>query len=192
MIHILGFILAIVIAAATGFVSTYLAVERGHGFESIAAGVWTAWPKAGAPDADPYAKAVIARTGRIPLSPGEGLVLEATSDDGGSELDGRCTYRIAGELPPARIWTVTAYDRQGSFRDNPAHRFSFTSTEIVRDATGRFEIVLSPQVQAGNWLPTPTDQRIVLMLRLYDTPLSAGAARIEGRTVPIIHRMACA
>ena len=191
MTHIVGFILAILIAAATGFGVTFLAVERGHGFESISAGVWTAWPKSGTSDADPYSKAVIARTGQIPLSPGEGLLLEATSDDAGAPLNGRCSYRIAGDLPPARLWTLTAYDSKGSFRDNPAHRYSFSSSEIVRDATGRFEINLSPKVQAGNWLPTPGDQRIVLMLRLYDTPLSAGTARIEARAVPTIGRRGC-
>lgn len=191
MIHIIGFLVALAIAVSAGLGATYIAVMRGHGFEAISARAWRAWPKEGTPDADPYAKAVIARSGRIPLSPGEGLVLEADHDDAGEPLQSGCTYRVAGDLPPARIWTLTAYDREGSFGDNPAHRYSFTSTEIVRDATGRFEILLSPQVQPGNWLPLSHSKGLVIVLRLYDTPLGAGAARIEARAVPVIERMGC-
>lgn len=191
MIHILGFLLALVIAAVTGFGTTYLAVERGHGFEERGAGPWTSWPKAGSPDADPYAKAVIARTGQIPLNPGEGLVLEARTDSAGTKLRGRCRYAVAGDLPPARFWTLAAYEPNGTFRDNPAHRYGFTSSEIVRRSDGSFVIAVGADVEPGNWLPVAKDQDVVLIFRLYDTPLAAGAARLEDKSVPAIKLEGC-
>lgn len=191
MIHIVGFFLALIIAASSGLGLTWIAVNAGHGFDRVRIGSWSAWPKAGTPEADPYSKAVIARTGEIPMSAGEGLALQAEQDDAGAVLTGRCVYLVKGSLPPARLWTFTAYDRSGTFRDNPAQRYSFTSAEIIRDADGSFEITVSPEVKAGNWLPVEKDQSLVLLVRLYDTPASSSVAQIGERMTLKIERRAC-
>lgn len=191
MIHIIGFFMAIIIAAASGLGLTWLAVNLGHGFDQVRLGSWSASPKAGTPESDPYSKAVIARSGQIPMSAGEGLALRSDRDDGGAPLTGRCTYVIKGSLPPARLWTFTAYDDAGAFRDNPAHRYSFTSSEIVRDADGSFEITVSPEVKAGNWLPVDREQSLVLVIRLYDTPASSSVSQIGAQTIPKIERKTC-
>ncbi len=191
MIHFFGFLLALLIAVSTGLGATWLAVGRGHGFERVKLGSWSAWPRAGSPDADPYARAIIARTGEIPLSLGEGLALEASRDDAADPLIGRCTYAVSGELPQTRLWTLTAYNKDGYFRENSAKRYSFTSSEIVRNAAGQFEIILSAEVKPGNWLPVHLSEPIILILRLYDTPLSASAAQIDRQFVPRIQKKGC-
>ena len=192
MIHLLGFFLALAIAVTTGFGATWLAMQAGHGFEKVTIGDWSIWPKAGTPEADPYARAVIARTGEVPLSLGEGLLLQGEHDDLGRPLVGGCTYSVRGELPPAREWTLTAYDPAGRIADNPARRFSFTSSEVIRDAEGNFEIILSPDVSPGNWLPIPrTDIHLLLLLRLYDTQLNSSVGQIGKRLVPRVERKTC-
>ena len=91
------FIKALVTAAVgigLGLFGTWLAVERGYGFGAVTAGAWTAWPKSGSNDADPYARAVIARTAEIPLGLAEGLMFVARGDDTGAPFDPAC-----GTLP---------------------------------------------------------------------------------------------
>ena len=191
MIHIVGFFLALIIAASSGLGLTWMAVNLGHGFDRVQVGSWSAWPKAGTVEADPYSKAVIARSGEIPMSAGEGLALQSERDDSGALLTGRCTYLIKGSLPPARLWTLTAYDRAGTFRDNSAHRYSFTSAEIIRDASGSFEISVGPEVKPGNWLPVDKEQNVIVVVRLYDTPASSNVSQLTERMLPKVERKNC-
>ena len=83
------------------------------------------WPRAGSRDADPYTRAVNARTGGIPLGVGEGLVLRAAADDAGRALDARCAYRIGTTAPQARYWTLALYDETGRPVETPLGRASF-------------------------------------------------------------------
>ena len=99
-------------------------------------GAWTAWPKTGSVDIDPYARATIARTGALPIGVGDGVAFFARTDDAGNALDGRCTFLISGATPAARYWTVTLYDARGRLVANTIDRHGFTSAEVVRD-TGR-------------------------------------------------------
>ena len=81
--------------------------------DAITLGPWQAWPNAGTEDVDPYSRARLARTGEIPLGSGEGLTLLAQTDDAGRALTARCDYRIVGQTPPARLWTLTLENAQG-------------------------------------------------------------------------------
>jgi hypothetical protein len=174
---------ALLIAAAVGLGLTYFALTRGAAFGALTIGSWTAWPKTGTADADPYARATIARTGQLPVALGDGVSFTAQTDDDGKPLDGRCNVVLFGVTPAARFWTLTLYNRDGGLVANSVERFGFTSQEIVRRADGSFEISVSPRAHAGNWLPTAGVERYTLMLRLYDT--AVGVATKAGREVPM-------
>jgi hypothetical protein len=146
-------------------------------------GSWTAWPKTGTVEADPYAHASIARVGRLPTALGDGVAFTASADDNGRPLDGRCDVVLAGVTPAARFWTLTLYSPGGELVANSINRFGFTSQEIVRRADGSFEIVVAPRANPGNWLPTGGIERYVLILRLYDT--AVGVSTKAGREVPM-------
>src|SRR5271165_4149026 len=105
-----GSFLTFLLAAAIGLGATWLSLTRGVAFGSLTIGAWTAWPKSGSVDIDPYARASIARSGELPTGTGDGVAFYAHTDDRGSNLDGRCTFTISGMTPPARYWTVTLYD----------------------------------------------------------------------------------
>ena len=180
---LLGSLFALAVAAVVGLGSTYFALSRGAAFGPLSIGSWTAWPKSGTVDVDPYVQASIARIGRLPTALGDGLAFSATSDDRGRPLDGRCDVVLSGVTPAARFWTLTLYNRDGELVANSINRFGFTSQEIVRHADGSFDIAVAPHAKPGNWLPTGGIERYVLMLRLYDTPV--GVSTKAGREVPM-------
>lgn len=187
---LIDLVIAIVVAAAVGFSTAWFAVERGPLFGAVTAGAWTAWPLAGGAGADPYSLAMLARTGEVPLGDGEGLSFAAENDAGGEPLTGRCSYEVVGQTPPARLWTLTAYDSTGRLMVNAAHRPGFHSREIVRRADGSFVITVSPRVESGNWLPIGPVEQFKLVLRLYDTPLTTGG-RVGDLVMPEIRKGNC-
>ncbi len=111
-----------------------------------------------------------------------------TSD--GEALDGRCTYEVVGQTPSARLWTLTAYDSSGRLMVNAAYRTGFHSREIVRREDGSFLITVSPKVAPGNWLPVAPVDRLKLVLRLYDTPVTSGG-HFADLTMPHIRKVSC-
>jgi hypothetical protein len=178
-----GSIFAFALATLIGLGGTYLALTRGAAFGALTIGAWTAWPKTGTADADPYARASIARSGELPIGLGDGVAFTARTDDAGRPLDGRCDVVLSGTTPTARFWTVTLYDRTGHLVANSVNRFGFTSQELVRNSNGTFDIAVTPRASPGNWLPTGGIERYRLMLRLYDTPV--GVSTRAGKEVPM-------
>ncbi len=180
---LLGTLFALIVAAAVGLGTTYFAITRGAAFGALRIGAWTAWPKTGTQDADPYAQAEIARSGRLPVALGDGMTFIAKTDDSGKRLDGRCEVAITGITPAARFWTLTLYNSEGALVPNSVNRYNFTSQEIVRRGDGSFQIIIAPRVSSGNWLPTGGIDRYMLVLRFYDT--AVGVATKEGREIPM-------
>jgi hypothetical protein len=180
---LIGSLFAFAIATLIGLGGTYFALTRGAAFGALRIGAWTAWPKTGTIDADPYARATIARSGQLPIGLGDGVSFSAQTDDEGRTLDGRCDVVLNGTTPTARFWTLTLYNSDGQLVPNSVNRYGFTSQEVVRFADGTFEIVVAPRANAGNWLPTGGVERYHLVLRLYDT--SVGVSTRAGKDVPM-------
>ena len=191
MVNFLKTLVAVAIGIALGLTMTFFAVERGLGFGAVRAGPWIGWPKTGSRDADPYARAVLSRTGETPLGIAEGLSFVARNDSNGALLDPRCDYSLRGPTPAARWWTLSVMTPEGRLIDNAAHEYGFTSAEVVRSADGDFEISASRSARSGNWLPLP-EQPFVLVLRLYDTTISATASALDEKAMPSITRRRCA
>jgi len=171
------------VAAALGLGLTWLTLSKGIAFGGVSIGAWTAYPKIGTSEIDPYARAAVARTGLLPVGSGDGIAFIARADDLGRTFDGRCDVTVSGTTPPARFWTLTLYDPEGRLVANSVNRYGFTSQEIVRRSDGRFDIVIAPRPRAGNWLPTGGVERFVLIMRFYDTPV--GVATRTGRESPM-------
>ncbi len=165
---------AVVAALVLGLWSAWLAVRSPAPIDTISLGAWQAWPNAGTVDADPYSRARLARIGEIPLGSGEGLMLLAQNDDTGAPLSIACAYRIAGQTPPARLWTVTLEDLNGNVVEGPNGAAALGSDTLFRAPDGSFEIVLSKTPQAGNWIPTEGAERFRIVVRLYDTTARTG------------------
>ena len=188
---VLGSLFALVVAAVIGLGATWLALSKGVAFGAVRIGAWTAWPKNGTREIDPYARASIARTGELPIGSGDGVAFVARVDDHGHVLDGRCDVAVSGTTPPARFWTLTLYDPDGRLVANSVNRYGFTSQEIVRRADGSFEIVIAPRARPGNWLPTAGIERYLLVLRLYDTPVGVATRTARDAPMPAVTLRAC-
>jgi hypothetical protein len=180
---LIGLLLSFVVAGAIGLGSTWFALSSNMSFGALSLGAWKANPRSGTSGIDPYARAVIARNGELPVGTGDGIRFTASVDDSGRPLDGRCDLVIRGTTPAARYFTLTLYTPAGSLVANSLSRFGFTSQELVRDRSGDFEVVVSPRARPGNWLPTGGVERYVLVMRFYDTSL--GIATRAGREAPM-------
>jgi hypothetical protein len=188
---LLGSLVTFLIAAAVGLGATWLTLTHGVAFGSLSVGAWTAWPKSGSVDIDPYARANIARTGELPTGMGDGVAFYAHSDDARHAFDGRCSFIVSGMTPAARYWTITLYDPDGKLVANAIDRHSFTSDEIVRDSDGSFAVTVAPLARPGNWLPTGGVDKFVLVLRLYDTPIGVSTGTTKEGPMPAITRKGC-
>ncbi|SHE62684.1 hypothetical protein SAMN02745157_0584 [Kaistia soli DSM 19436] len=186
---LINLLVAIAIAVIVGLGSAWLVLDRERIFGAMTRGAWTAWPELGSPNADPYSRAELARSGALPLGDGEGIAFVADSDDSGAALTDRCNYVVSGQTPAARLWTLTVTDRAGNLFETPAHRHGFHAREILRREDGSFAIALSGEPQPGNWLPVTGSGPLRLTLRLYDTPLTSSG--IGEATLPAITRKAC-
>ncbi len=183
--------LACVIGLVVGLWATLFSLRNGSSFDTVRIGPWIVSEKAGTSEADPYTRAAIERSGEIPLGLGEGLQFIARVDDAGAPLDPRCVYLVGHKTPPARYWTLSLIDRRGFPVENPAARYGFRSSEILRDAHGGFIVAVSAEAHSGNWLPIGSKNRFALALRLYDSPVSATAEAIDKDSLPGIVRESC-
>src|SRR6202161_1536996 len=183
-----GSCFTLLIAAVLGLGATWFTMTRGVAFGALRIGAWTAWPKSGSVDIDPYARATIARTGELPIGAGDGVAFYARTDDAGNNFDGRCTFTISGLTPAARYWTLTLYNLDGGLVANALDRHGFTSEEIVRQITGQFVINVAALARPGNWLPTGGIERYVLVWRLYDTPIGVATRTTKEGPMPAVTR----
>jgi hypothetical protein len=180
---LLGSLICFALAATVGLGATWLALNNGVAFGALAIGAWSARPKSGTSDIDPYARAEFERSGALPLGLGDGVAFTAKTDDAGQPLDGRCEVVLSGMTPQARFFTLTFYSPDGKLVANAIGRSGFTSQELIRNGDGSFQISVAPRARPGNWLPTGGIERYVLVMRLYDTPI--GVATQSGREVPM-------
>ena len=98
-------------------------------------------------------------------------------DSRGRRLHGRHAYELRfarGQTPPVRaFWSLTLYDDQLLFFDNPLDRYALgdRSPGLRRDRDGGLTIRVShaapPVGRRGNWLPAPAGP-FALYLRLYE------------------------
>jgi hypothetical protein len=77
-----------------------------------------------------------------------------------------------GELPPAKgFWSLTMYDKDYFFVQNPINRQSISARENLKaNADGSVDLYIQNESpgpdKESNWLPAPKDQ-FILMMRLY-------------------------
>ena len=191
MSQILKPLFAVALGVALGLAATWLAVDRGVEFAAARAGPWLDFPKAGSLEADPYTRAIRARSGETPLGIAEGLTFLARVDDAGAPLDARCDYAVSSPTPAARFWTLTALSPEGRPLDG-SMQSELTSSNIVRASSGDFSINVAREARPGNWIQIVAGRPFLLMFRLYDTPVSAAASALDVKSMPSIRRGRCA
>ena len=175
---------------AVGFAITASTLGSGYGFGAYHVGPWTAWPRVGGPDSDPYSRAALARRGEAPLGRDEGLMFVANLDSHGNPLDGQCEYRVTNSSTAARFWTLSLANATGAPLVNSVGRYFYTSSDVLRREGGAFDIVVSRRARPGNWLSPAEAGTFVLVLRLYEESIDT-SARLDASHLPSIMRLGC-
>jgi hypothetical protein len=190
------FIGTFAVALILGIGSAWYMIEHGSLLTTTTIGPWKSWLNEGNPQADPYTRAHLARSGRLPLTSTAARYFIAKTDSRGRALSAGCEYAIIGFPINARWWSIALYDEYGSLMENPSRRYSFNSEETIRRADGSFRINLSRNARPENWLPSGGDptRALILVLRVYgsrDTDIS-GIGQIPADRLPQIKQIQCA
>lgn len=169
----------------------WLSIQNNHGFGTLIIGQWTAWPLAGSVNADPYSKAKVAADGDVPLGAAEGLAFHARHDRRGNPLQRNCQYQVSGITPPARLWTLSAHDLDDRVLINDDGQPSnLLSRQLLRETNGHFQISAGPDIAAKNWLQVSGSGPFKLVLRLYDSPITA-TGQIGDAEMPSVTLVGC-
>jgi hypothetical protein len=98
------------------------------------------------------------------------------------------------QLPPVNgFWSITMYDENYFFVDNPINRYSISPRQDLKtNEDGSVDILIqnaSPgSDKESNWLPAPKD-KFILMMRLY-WPRETPPSIIDGSWKPPAVKMA--
>jgi hypothetical protein len=187
----LAALLSLALAAALGLGATWWTVTNGLPDSGLAFGPWRAEPGVGTLDADPYQRAGAARRGEAPLAYGDGLAFAASTDDEGRPLDAACDYELAGDLPSARLWTLSLFTPAGKRLGTAADRVGFASSDALRTVGQPLDIALSREARPGNWAPIVGEGPFVMRFALYDTTLGTPLDRSDRSKLLSIRRGAC-
>jgi hypothetical protein len=96
-------------------------------------------------------------------------------DADGKDYSGAYKYVMRfpkGQLPPAHgFWSVTMYNAQYFFVDNPINRYSISPRQNLQaNPDGSIDLYIQHESpgkdKESNWLPAPPD-KFVLMMRMY-------------------------
>ncbi len=160
------------------------------GMES-AIGPWVTGKDFGTAAATPYTRAIVALRGLLALPAREARYYTAASDDAGRPLDGHCRYRITGGALAAKWWSLTLYDPAGYLVPNRPGVYSVGSVGLSPAAQAAWTVNVSPDQQAGHWLPSGGAERFELTLRVY-LPADGGRGDLARHNLPHIERGSCA
>ncbi|MEO1746313.1 MAG: DUF1214 domain-containing protein [Pseudomonadota bacterium] len=212
MVFRLIMIAAIACAAiAAGTVSADRITQAFPGFLSLRSGPWIAYPAHGTPDADPYARAFLARAGQIPLGSTEGVAFSARTDSDGEPLKRQCDYSVSGPVPDARLWTFRVFPIESTAPTNFMQSRAHIRDSAKPDAD--LQVHVGPTLRGANWYRTSQDNATpsrsgngngsiggggggnganeqVFILTLYDSAIvaSAGLGELE---LPTINKETC-
>lgn len=120
-------------------------------------------------------RAIIARYGLAANPREDAVYISAHHDDRGRPLHSNERYSMhfgTDRLPPAEFfWSITAYDSDGQFMDNPWSKYGVRSKDALHyNRDGSLDLEFGPNppgsTPEANWVPT-TGDRFTVTLRLY-------------------------
>ncbi|MBF6183473.1 DUF1254 domain-containing protein [Nocardia otitidiscaviarum] len=121
------------------------------------------------------ARAVVAYAGLGANLPQDAIYPATRVDASNTQLTSEHSYVLhfdASQLPPVQgFWSLTMYDEQGFFVDNPDNRYAVRGERLTKNPDGSVDIYIQRENpgadKESNWLPTPADGDFNMLLRLY-------------------------
>lgn len=136
---------------------------------------WSFSNQAGSYGTNYLQRAHVAAFGLGSNLPEDAIYATTNMDDNGQKLNGENQYVIhfeKGQLPPVKaFWSLTMYNDQNFFVDNPQKKYAINSREhLVQNNDGSTDLYIqyvSPDKdKEANWLPAPMGD-FVLTFRFY-------------------------
>ncbi len=136
---------------------------------------WNFTTKTGLYGTDYLMRALVTAIGLGANRPQDAVYPTSLKDGDDKTYDGANNYVMhfaKGQLPPAKgFWSLTMYDAQYFFVNNPINRYSISARQNLKaNPDGSVDLYIqnkSPGAdKESNWLPAPAD-KFILMLRLY-------------------------
>ena len=180
-------------AIGLGAVSAERVTRTFPGFVPIHVENWRGYPGLATRAADPYARANLARTGKLAIADTEGIEFTARLDADGNALRTACNYYVVGNVPANRLWTFRAETMPA--RGEPMRRQpNFTSSRLhARTANTDVSLNVGPRAAGLNWLPLEDDgnQPVMFIMTFYDSAI-ATTASFTDLEMPTIRPVGCA
>lgn len=182
-----------ILSLLIGLSSAWLTFEGGLALNSVQIGPWIIWSEAADPDADPYTRANVARSGRLQISGASARYFRASEDSDGRTLWSSCEYVIEGPAIDALWWSLAVYNEKGRLFKNKADRHAFNSTNIFLREDDSFDISVSRDARPGNWLPVSGDDAFQIILRIHwpATLEDSSGSPLLDVGLPTITRVGC-
>lgn len=186
------YLLVVVVALVLGVGSALLGLGFMTEKDSIRNGEWYTGLTYGSEQAGMYTRAAVAIMALFALDRSEVIYYTADTDDAGQLMQSSCDYRIEGSSldPYASWWSITVYGGDNFLIPNEQDCYSYTNKNIEHDADGNFTIFLSSTPRTGNWLPTGNQNKIILMLRMYN-PAPSVCENLDTIELPDITKEEC-
>lgn len=182
-------VIGVVGGIALGGAAAFQGIRAGASAATTMAGPWSTWSALGSADGSMRTRAVVAVRGLLALPSSEARYYTADVDDAGRPLEGRCRYRVTGGTMATAWWTLTLYDTKSYLAGRGP--YSVASGALPAAEQRAWTIRVSPDRQAGLWLPTAGLSRFDLTLRTY-VPANGGTAGLSREELPRIVRESCA
>lgn len=181
----------ILVATVLAIASVVAAVGLGMRNNGIDNGPWSTNLTVGGADAGMYTRAAVAVGGLLALAKEETIYYTAFTDSDGDTLTEDCSYRIAGQDPDARWWSITIYARDNYLVRNGDARHSVAQSTVERTRPGHFRAIVSPEEQPANWISSRNaGSPFSLTLRLYNPGQNVYSAP-EKTPLPAISKERC-
>lgn len=179
--------LFVAISGGLGFATAHYAIESGTRFVTRQAGPWKQWTMLGRSDADPYARAYMARKGLVPVAATVEQAYFADSDSAGGWLNTSCEYRVVVGHAKGGWWSIAAYSKKGMLVANAADRYAFNVDTAMPEVDGRAVVTLARDARPGNWLPIGGSGPVTVVLSVQPSP----EQEKSGLALPEIERIGC-
>ncbi len=158
---------------------------------------WVFTTKAGTYGTDYLQRAMITAIGLGANRPQDAVYPVCEADATGEPFDGAYQYVMhieKGQMPPVKaFWSLTMYNAQMFFVDNPLNRYTLSSRNKFNvNPDGSVDLFIQAAnpgpAKEANWLPAPPG-KFVLMLRMY-WPTETTPSIINGSwKVPAVTRL---
>lgn len=183
---------AVLTGLVVGIGSAVLVVGSGGVVGQRDIGGWRYDPSVGSVAADPYTRAIVAKSGLLALTQAEAIYVVRARDENGRRLSDDCAYRLSAGALPARWWSVTIYAADNFLPVNGDDAQSIDATRVARGAGGGWSARIAPSRNGeANWISSRNAGRFDLQLRLYN-PAASVLADVGGAAFPRIETIGCA